>query len=304
MSDFREWLSDNLRYILLGLFIILALVAIFLGIKLVSSKLSSGNTKEAVNQDKPEDADSKDNQKNKEVEATPTAEPEKKNPLEKNAYPEVNTIIQKYYTALGQKDIEGIKAVVDELNITEEAKITRDQYLDGYSNVEVYSKKGLEDGSYIVFARYNYKFKGVDALVPGLSQLYVCTKEDGSVYISIKEQDAQTQSYISETVQDADVQELVNDVEEQYSAVQEQDAELKAFIGSLGIADSAAAQAQDGETITVKSNCNIRAQANGDAEVIDELEAGEQVTKIGSEGEWIQIEYEGQTGFVRSDLFE
>lgn len=34
LDNFREWLSDNLRYILLGLAILLALVLLFLASKL------------------------------------------------------------------------------------------------------------------------------------------------------------------------------------------------------------------------------------------------------------------------------
>ena len=35
MDNFREWLSDNLRYILLGLAVILLLIIAFFAIKLV-----------------------------------------------------------------------------------------------------------------------------------------------------------------------------------------------------------------------------------------------------------------------------
>lgn len=305
MNDFREWLSDNLRYILLGLFIILALIAILLGVRFLSAKLGSSDTKEAVNQEKQQDADSKDTEEDTTPSATvtPTEAPDE-NLLEKNAYPEVNAIIQKYYTALGSKDIDGIKALVDELSVTDELKVTRDQYLDGYSNVEVYTKKGMDEGSYVVFACYSYKYKGIDTLVSGLSQLYVSAKEDGSLYISTQEQNQEVQQYITQTMQDADVQSLIHEVQNKYDEAQESDEKLKEFIASLGVATSSAAEAAVGDTLTVKNGCNVRAEASSDSEIIGELKTGEQVLKQGADGDWIQIEYQGKTAYVRNDMFQ
>lgn len=305
MNDLREWLSDNLRYILLGLFIILALIAILLGVRFLSTKLGSSDTKEAVNQEIPQDADSKDTEEDTTPSATvtPTEAPDE-NLLEKNAYPEVNAIIQKYYTALGSKDIDGMKAVVDELDAAEEAKVTRDQYLDGYSNIVVYTKKGLDEGGYVVFACYNYKFKDIDTLIPGLSQLYVSAKEDGSLYISTQEQNQEVQQYITQTMQDSDVQSLIQEVQNEYDEAQESDEKLKEFIASFGVATSSAAEAAVGDTVTVKSGCNVRAEASSDSETIGELKTGEQVIKQGADGDWIQIEYQGQTAYVRNDMFQ
>lgn len=305
MNDFREWLSDNLRYILLGLFIILALIAILLGVRFLSTKLGSNDTKDAVKQEIPQDADSKDTEQDTTPSATvtPTEAPDE-NLLEKNAYPEVNAIIQKYYTALGSKDIDGLKAVVDELDAAQEAKVTRAQYLDGYSNIEVYTKKGLDESSYVVFACYNYKYKDIDTLVPGLSQLYVSAKEDGSLYISTQEQNQEVQQYITQTMQDADVQSLIQEVQNKYDKAQESDEQLKEFIASFGVATSSAAEAVVGDTVTVKSGCNVRAEASSDSEIIGELKTGEQVVKQGADGDWIQIEYQGQTAYVRNDMFQ
>jgi len=305
LNGFREWLSDNLRYILLGLFIILALTAALLGMRFISTKLSSNDTKEAVKQEIPQDADSEDTEEEitKSAAVTPTEAPDE-NLLEKNAYPEVNAVIQKYYTALGSKDIEGMKAVVDELDAAEEAKITRDQYLDGYSNIEVYTKKGLAEGSYVVFACYDYKFKDIDTLVPGLSQLYVSTKEDASLYISMQGQNTDVQQYIADIMQDADVMSLIQNVQSKYDEAYESDEKLKEFIDALGVPTSSAAEAAVGDTLTVKNGCNVRAEANSDSEIIGELGTGEQVVKKGADGDWIQIDFEGQTGYVRNDMFQ
>ena len=42
----------------------------------------------------------------------------------------------------------------------------------------------------------------------------------------------------------------------------------------------------------------------GDAESIGKLVGGQTVTKTGEDGDWIKIEFEGQTGYVRGDMFQ
>ena len=309
LNNFKEWLSDNLRYFLLGFFVLLILVAAFFGIRFASAKLGNQPKPDKSVQTTPEATlvvtKEPEQEEPSEVVATPTPSIETPSlALEKNVYPQVNAIIQKYYKALGDKDIQGIKNVVDELDTTDEAKITNDQYMDGYSNVEIYTKPGLEADDYVVLARYNYKFKDIDKLVPGLSQLYVRKKGDGSLYIPMQEQSEQIQQHVTTTLQEEDVQALIQEVKEEYSKAQEEDESLRNFIANLGVARSAAATAESGATVTIRSNCNMRATADASGEVMEQLAAGTQVTKTGTQGEWLQISHDGKTGYVRSDLFE
>lgn len=308
MDNFREWLSDNLRYILLGLFIILALAVIFLGIRFLSSRVGSDDETAQVQQEASDD-EIKEDASADAAANEPTAAPEgtvapEKVPLEKEAYPEVTTVIQTYYTALGNKDTAGIKSVVDSLDATEEAKITKDPYIEDYGDVETYTVEGPSEGTYVVFARYTYKFKDIDTAVPGLSQLYVCTDEDGKLYIATREQDQQTQEYIENTLDLQEVQELREEVEADYETALESDENLRDFIENIGVGTSKAASAAEGDQLTVKSDCNVRSEPSEEGEILGKLGEGQRVTKMGSEGDWIEITYEEQTGYVRSDLFE
>ena len=305
MDNFREWLSDNLRYILLGLFILLVLGVVFLGIKFISAKVSDTGTEQTQQESQSEPAESEEPAEEEKPEVTPavTVTPQAAQ-LEKAADPDVNSVIQTYYTALGSKDIAGIKSVVDNLDATEEAKIIKDPYIEGYSDIETYTVDGQTEGTYVVYAVYTYKFKDIDTQVPGLSQLYVCTDQDGRLYISTQEQDTATQQYINQTMELEEVKSLISDVQGKYNMALENDEELKDFIEGLGIGSSQAASAEDGATITVKSDCNVRKEADEDAEILGKLYEGEQVIKAGSEGSWIVIDYEGENGYVRSDLFQ
>ena len=55
---------------------------------------------------------------------------------------------------------------------------------------------------------------------------------------------------------------------------------------------------------TASDACNVRATADIEAEVLGVISAGTQVESKGVEGDWTQIEYEGQTGYVYSSLLE
>ena len=48
----------------------------------------------------------------------------------------------------------------------------------------------------------------------------------------------------------------------------------------------------------------VRASADSEGEVIGGFSAGTEVEKKGQEGDWIQVDYDGQTGYVYSGLLE
>lgn len=304
MDEFREWLSDNLRYIMLGFAIIVVLLVLFFGIRFISSKFGDEKTddNEVTQQEDPVEVhkeEEAEDQDTEEQEPEPTQEAEA---LEKNQYPTVNALMQNYYTALGNRDVQGLKALVDELDPSDESAIANSRYIEGYSSIEAYTKKGLTDTSYVVLACYGHKYVGYDTVLPGVSCLYVETGEDGSLYI-VAEPTQEQQDRMTEVMNDEDSQELLESKQKEYDETLASDAELSAYLSELGLEGSVAMEAEVGAVITVKSNCNVRAEASADSEKLGELVGGQEVTKTGQEGDWIQIEFEGQTGYVRGDLF-
>ena len=199
--------------------------------------------------------------------------------------------------------LDRAKELVDELDPSDESAITNSQYIEGYSNVQVYTKKGMTDTSYVVFAAYDHKYVGYDTLLPGISYLYVDTKEDGSLYI-VADPNEEQLAYISEQLEDAKVQELLNSTQASYDEKLASDEALSKYLSELGVEGSAVMEAAEGAQITVKSNCNIRKEPSQDAESIGKLVGGQTVTKTGEDGDWIKIEFEGQTGYVRGDMFQ
>ena len=246
--------------------------------------------------------ETEDETENNEQIPAPTKEATVENSLEKNAYPTVNALMQKYYTALGNRDIQGLKELVDQLDSSDESAILNSKYIEGYSSIETYTKQGLTDNSYVVFASYGHKYVGYDTVLPGVSCLYVDTKEDGSLYI-VAEPTQEQQDYITEVMNDQDCQELLEAKQKEYDDTLARDTELASYLSELGVEGSAAMEAEVGSMITVKSNCNVRKEASTDSDKLGELVGGQEVKKTGQEGDWIQIEFNGQIGYVRGDLF-
>lgn len=142
LDNFREWLSDNLRYILLGLAILAVLLLLFFGIKAITGNSSEKKDKE------PE-------KKTEQEKKTVDSKKSDKDILEKNAYPEVNTLIESFYSAWGEKNVAKMKELTDNFNATDEEKVSSATYIESYKNINVYTRKGLDENSYVVFATYD-----------------------------------------------------------------------------------------------------------------------------------------------------
>ncbi len=316
MHNFREWLSDNLRYIMLIIGILILLVLIFVGIRAITIVIDNGrDDKETAEvEEEPSETPAATATETADTTTTETATPTPtpSDTLEENAYPEINTLISSYYTALGNQDVETLKTLVDDLDSTEEAKVENAQYIDGYSNVNVYTKPGLTDDSYVVLATYDYNCDGISTPVPALSQLYVQKEEDSDSYQILQNTDEEVQDYVDEVLIDSDVQELIGQVESEYEAAKDSDKDLEAFLDGLGdesdrvaeiseaAAEAGTAKADDKDMITANDYVYVRSGPNSSYGQIGSLAPGDEVERTGvSEGGlWYQINYNGQTGYV------
>ena len=95
--------------------------------------------------------------------------------------------------------------------------------------------------------------------------MYVDTGDDGELYI-VSEPTAEQQARIDEVTNSEDVQALITEKQQEYDDTVASDPELASYLAELGVEMSAAMSAEDGATITVKSNCNVRSQPSTDAE--------------------------------------
>ncbi len=299
MDNFREWLSDNLRYIMLGGAVLLIVLVLFFGVRAcVGKKDKPGDDQQVITDQQNEDSDSQSD------DGTAQTAKEDDNPLVKDNG-EIKELMKQYYTALGSKDVAALKTITEGLTPTEEARITNAQYIEGYELSEVYTKKGPKADTYIVYACYNYLCTGIETPVPAMSWFYVYKDAQGSLKIDGSDlSNTEIAAYGEERLKDADVAELTATVNAAYEKAKTDDPALAEFLSGLGEESDSSEAAAEGTILTANDNSNVRAGASEDAEIIGGLAPGDEVEKKGEEGEWVQIEYEGQTGYVHSSLLD
>ena len=280
----REWISDNLRYMLLIGAILLIVAAVLLIVHLVSPKndgKSSGGTvtssstgnnvpdkktqvkadskadsedstgissdvSDSAN-DSSADASSTDTASAPDAEAEPTSEPEAADDTDntdntdntavsfaEDNVPEVSTVLEQYYTALGARDINGLFAVTDNLTAEEQAQIEAESDVESYGDVKAYTISGPGDGTYIAFVSSRCKYLGINQTLPMLSEYYLYTTEDGSLKImDDTDSDAAVTEAMKAALENEEVKNLIEQVQNDYQNALDADASLRAYVESI-----------------------------------------------------------------------
>lgn len=280
----REWISDNLRYMLLIGAILLIVAAVLLIVHLVSPKndgKSSGGTvtssstgnnvpdkktqvkadskadsedstgissdvSDSAN-DSSADASSTDTASAPDAEAEPTSEPEAADDTSNTEntdntavsfaadnVPEVSTVLEQYYTALGARDINGLFAVTDNLTAEEQAQIETESDVESYGDVKAYTISGPSDGTYIAFVSSRCKYLGINQTLPMLSEYYLYTTEDGSLKIMDDTgSDAAVTEAMKAALENEEVKNLIEQVQNDYQNALDADASLRAYVESI-----------------------------------------------------------------------
>lgn len=301
LDDIREWISDNLRYILLVLAGLVLLFLIISGIRLVAGGSSPKNKKAGSSQTV--ETSQTDTSKASETGETGDGNTASAAMAESQDQTLI-TLVKSYYQALAAGDVETVRVLTDELPSDEQTRIENSKDVESYSDITVYSIPGLQEKTWIVYAKYSRKYTNFATAVPGLSRLYVCTADDGSYYISNGTMEESVKEYIEAQENNADVSALVQSVQTEYDAALAADANLAGYLQNKGQSASNALYEADGTELTIKQKCNVRSGASTSTEKLGQLEAGTKVVKEGSEAEWIKITYQGQTAYVRWDMFE
>lgn len=280
----REWISDNLRYMLLIGAILLIVAAVLLIVHLVSPKndgKSSGGTvtsssagnnvpdkktqvkadskadsedstgtssdvSDSAN-DSSADASSTDTASAPDAEAEPTSAPEAADDTNNTEntdntavsfaadnVPEVSTVLEQYYTALGARDINGLFAVTDNLTAEEQAQIEAESDVESYGDVKAYTISGPSDGTYIAFVSSRCKYLGINQTLPMLSEYYLYTTEDGSLKImDDTDSDAAVTEAMKAALENEEVKNLIEQVQNDYQNALDADASLRAYVESI-----------------------------------------------------------------------
>jgi hypothetical protein len=140
--------------------------------------------------------------------------------LEKNAYDEVNSLMNTYFSAYASGDMDTIKSLYQGLESTEELRLSEvSKYITDIPTVDVYTKPGPVEGSYVAYVYTEVLFEGYTTALPGMQTMYVCTNEAGNLYINGDVVDDRVTEYISNISLQADVVDLNNSVAVQYNDI-------------------------------------------------------------------------------------
>ena len=162
---------------------------------------------------------------------SPTPTPLPVYDIEKDKYPKIDQLIQDYYTAKNNRDVEALKLLLSDPTKadTQEELQDKTEFIDDYRNIKTYTKKGFQEGTYIVYAYSEIKFTGINTPAPGLAKFYIITDKENKVKIFSGEMDEETQNYYDLRNSDEDVIALIKMTDEKSDKAIEKDEDLLNF---------------------------------------------------------------------------
>lgn len=263
--------------------------------------------------------------------------------LEQDAYPVLNQLFEQYFTARADGDMDTIISLNPAIGTSDTARLFFEKvssYIDSYNQIEVYTKPGPVDNSYVAYVKYYLKLNDREELVPGMESYYVPMKEDGSYEIMDRgEFDASLEDYINQITHQDDVIELNNKVAAEYNELLASDEELRQALlemdsvvsGQVGTEladlnndteetagsdDTATGDGTEGDTVETPAETvvqrvkatttvNIRSSDSENADKIGKAQSGEEFNVIESKANgWIGISFEGGEGFIKGEYLE
>lgn len=263
-------------------------------------------------------------------------------PLEKDTVPGINEFFETYYKAVVDGDTETMGNMLYYMDATEKLRAAETSKYTESVSIEVYTKTGPGEGTYIASVCTEIKFYDYDKPLPGMNTYYVCTKEDGSFYIN---QDGELSDderrYIREVEIQDDVIDLNNKVAAAYNDMVVEDSTLADFLVELTDEieknvgetlaraegteqiDSGEGDAEEGaegeetpagnnaslETVVteVKTTAvvNIRTSDSETADKLGKAAIGDTYKLLEERGNgWSKVEYNGGEAFIKSDYLE
>lgn len=243
------------------------------------------------------------------------------NPLEADAYPEINELVKKYFDGLSAGDTAMVEETVDVLTDEEKQIIERKKdYIEAYNNVICYTKDGLEAGSYVVFAAYDMKIYNIEIAAPGIMALYVSPVEDGSLRIFNGEASEELQNYVLELAKEEELAAIISDIDTRYQQLITEDEDLGKFAETMlqsqqeETEEEPEASAEGNDEVTelaepvstiVTDNVRLREERSADSAMLDTLAAGTGVKVYANYADgWSKIEYNGKTGYCKTEFLE
>ena len=147
---------------------------------------------------------------------------------------ELNSLVERYYSAKQQVDMNTIASCVSNVGHIDEKKLmTEAEYVEGYQDIHCKILDGADNSSYRVYVYYYVKIYDIDTLIPSLNALYIKQMDDGSFKIYLDTLKSREQKYIDSLDQSKPVRELVTTVQKELRTVVSRDSEVRGFYQML-----------------------------------------------------------------------
>lgn len=266
-------------------------------------------------------------------------------PLVANEEGDIYSLIATYYNAMATGDESTLRAVCDEISDKDMYRyVELAQYIDYYPTLEIYTKTGPEDGSVIAYVYYKIKFVGHDEEVPGYQALYICTNDQGELYIKRGENSEEVNDYIKTVSTQDDVVEFNNKITVEYNELMVDHPEVLQYISELDsqvsiavgekLANQVAGDSQntEGENtegttdggqetsteggdqpaeeqgpqyVTTTTTVNVRSSDSEQADKLGKVSGGTKLQLLEQRPNgWTKVDYEGKEGYIKSEFLQ
>ena len=275
--------------------------------------------------------------------ATETAT--EKVPLVANEEGAIYTLIATYYNAMATGDEETLRSVCDEISDKDMYRyVELSQYIDYYPTLEIYTKTGPEEGSVIAYVCYKISFVGHEEEVPGYQALYICTNDQGGLYIKRGENSEEVNEYIKTVSTQDDVVEFNNKITVEYNELMVEHPEILQYISELdsqvsiavgeklanqvagetqvaeagteeGSTDGQDTQTENGEQqevedqgpqyVTTTTTVNVRSSDSEQADKLGKVSGGTKLQVLEQRPNgWTKVDYEGKEGYIKTEFLQ
>ncbi len=263
--------------------------------------------------------------------------------LQTNAYPAVNELVTRYFEAMQNNDIDTLCTLKNHMDDVEIAKVNaKYHYVESYDNITCYTKVGPIANSYIVYVCYDVKMRDWDVIAPSLQTMFVCTNNEGNLYIYVGDFDENVANYIAAITSQEDVYDLWQRVQTEYKEIMDANpdfAEYMSFLNQIikdevgeqladagylddgtdvptedepeeetDVSENAAGEeAEQTEDFEVQAITTVNVRVS-DSEVADRLgkvEAGTVLTcQEHQVNGWSRVIYEDQVGYIKTEYLQ
>ena len=226
MTDLREYIVKHVKVVIP--IVVIALVAV-----MVPVLMGAGNARE---EDKESGAELETLSGVVGLTVEPLTAAREDAPLTPNENGTIYTLVATYYNAMGTGDTETLKTVFDEVSENDLLRYEKTSgYLDRYSDIQIYTKPGVEEGTLLTYVYYKVIFLNHEQEVPGYQTLYVCEDGQGGYYIkNEKNFTTEEEEYIKKVNAQDDVVQFNNRVNQEYNELMVAHPELLKYLGELG----------------------------------------------------------------------